>query len=58
MKNFKGVDPSKVLSCQEMPVQSAIVEPNGASETISMDDDDIDISFLLDKSQNLVLRAS
>ena len=44
VKNFKGVDPSKVLSCQEMPVQSAIVEPNGASETISMDDDDIELS--------------
>jgi sulfite oxidase len=44
VKSFKNVDPSKVLSCQEMPVQSAIVEPGNSSYTISIDDDDIDLS--------------
>ena len=46
VKDFKGIDPSKVLSCQEMPVQSAIVNPGvgDSTYTIDEDDDDIDVS--------------
>jgi sulfite oxidase len=42
--DFKNVDPSKVLSCQEMPVQSCIVNPSDGAECVSVEDDDIDVA--------------
>jgi len=42
IKSFKGVDPSKVASVQELPVQSAICEPLPNS-TISEDEESVNV---------------
>eukprot|EP00471_Norrisiella_sphaerica_P010061 CAMPEP_0184494054 /NCGR_PEP_ID=MMETSP0113_2-20130426/27679_1 /TAXON_ID=91329 /ORGANISM="Norrisiella sphaerica, Strain BC52" /LENGTH=420 /DNA_ID=CAMNT_0026879609 /DNA_START=104 /DNA_END=1363 /DNA_ORIENTATION=- len=42
IKNFKGVDPSKVASVQELPVQSAICDPP-ANATVTIDEGEVKV---------------
>lgn len=42
VKSFEGVDPSKVASVQELPVQSAICEPRSGT-TVSRDEETVDV---------------
>ncbi|GAB5368100.1 hypothetical protein AAMO2058_001289000 [Amorphochlora amoebiformis] len=42
IKSFKGVDPSKVASVQELPVQSAICDPP-TNSTVSLDEGEVKV---------------